>query len=176
VLRADHPNAIWLAGLYGDGKAIMEDPALSDEEREERLVRHRDAVIERLSPDFVIHTGGLRLAATGGLAFMRAYAKRRSELSSEDTVSLELYDVLADDHYGITYARFRTRRDDRVWERPGMGAWRFEGGLAVEHWELPDGRGWDDFYLATDGDLVDGDAVGYWSRPAVSTTSAEEGS
>jgi len=165
VLTADHPNAVWLASVYGDGEAIRKDPNLSDEERQARQAQHVASSIGRLSPDFVMHTGGLRLAATaGGLAFMAAYSSRRSKLSGEDTVPLEIYQVLADDHFGIIYGRFVTHRGDEVWERSGMGAWRFENGLAVEHWEIGDARAWDAFYLAVDPDVTDGQAVEYWSR------------
>lgn len=164
MLTADHPNAIWLASVYRGGEAIRKDSSLSDEERNVRQAEHRAAAIERLAPDFVMHTGGYRLAATGGLAFMGAYAKRRSELAGEDTVPVEIYQILADDHFGIIYGRFCTRRGDDVWERSGMGAWRFEDGLAVEHWEIGDARAWDSFYLAADPDLTDGQAVEYWSR------------
>lgn len=164
MLTPDHPNALWLASVYRGGEAIRKDLSLSDEERQAQQARHRAAAIERLAPGFVIHTGGYRLAATGGLSFMGAYANRRSQLSGEDTVPLEIYQILADDHYGIIYGRFCTRRGDDVWERPGMGAWRFEEGLAVEHWEIGDAHAWDSFYLAADPDLIDGQAAEYWSR------------
>src|SRR3546814_10905050 len=54
-------------------------------------------------------------------------------------------------------------RSDHVWERVGMGAWRFENGIAVEHWELSNGPAWDAFYLAADPDFS-GNAIEYWSR------------
>jgi len=34
----------------------------------------------------------------------------------------------------------------------------------VEHWEMPDGDVWDDFFLAADPSLVEGNAEEYWRR------------
>lgn len=164
MLTEDHPNALWLSELYRGGEAIRTDPSLSDRERQTRQSRHREAAIAKLHPDFVIHTGGYRLAATGGLEFMGSYAQRRAQLSGEDTVPVEIYEIVADDHYGIIYGRFQTRRGDEVWERTGMGVWRFEDALAVEHWEIGNARAWDRFYLAADSDLTDGRALEYWTR------------
>ena len=147
ALRADHPNALWLADLYSpaDGQ--------DDAQRVE-------AVMRRVSPDFVIHTGGIRLATTGGLAFMRRYAQRRAELGGPAPV--EIYQILADDHFAIIYARFRAERGSEVRELPGMGAWRFDAGMAVEHWEMPDGPDWDRFYLPAHTELSNEQAAQYW--------------
>src|SRR3546814_17134511 len=71
--------------------------------------------------------------------------------------------IRADDAYGILHFRSRTVRGDHVWERVGMGAWRFENGIAVEHWELSNGPAWDAFYLAADPDFS-GNAIEYWSK------------
>ena len=143
ALTADHPNAIWLSEMYGAGVAIANDPDLGADEKAKRVAEHSAEAAKRLSPDIVIHTGGVRLAAVGGYDFLQAYARRRGSLSDGNVGVAEIYQVLADDHYGIIYARFRTERKGSVWERPGLGSWRFEDGLAVEHWELPDGRAWD---------------------------------
>ena len=149
MLRADHPNALWLADLYR--------PAEGDEDTAQRV----EAVMRRVSPEFAIHTGGVRLATTGGLAFVPSYLQRRAELGGPTPV--EIYQILADDDFGVIYARFRAERGSESWEAPGMGAWRFEAGLAVEHWELPDGRAWDRFYLPAGTELPDGQVAEYWS-------------
>jgi hypothetical protein len=98
----------------------------------------------------VIHTGGVRLAATGGVDFPRRYTKRRASLADAGVEPLTFDQILADDHYGIVHGRFRTSRGDWTWSRVGMGAWRFKDGVAVEHWELSDGPTWDEFFLAGD--------------------------
>lgn len=166
MLRPDHPNARWLADLYGRSAELANDESLDPQERERQIAAHQATVMERLSPNMVVHTGGVRLAAVGDVAFLRAYGRRRTELGSASSTPVEIYQVLADDHYGIIYARVRSERAETVWERPAMGAWRFEDGLAVEHWELPNGPAWDEFYLAVDASLVDGDAHEYWMRSA----------
>lgn len=162
MLTADHSNALWLTQLYAGSAAIATDPALDEATRAERMAEHHVSTMERISPDVVIHTGGVRLAVTGDLAFFQAYGRRRSALSTSTPVAVHL--VLADDDYGIIHMRTRTTRGDEVWEREGMGAWRFEDGLAVEHWELGNGPAWDRFYLAADPTLRDGDAHEYWTR------------
>jgi predicted SnoaL-like aldol condensation-catalyzing enzyme len=164
MLTPDHPNALWLAELYGVDQPNHADAGLSSEERHRRHAEHVAKHMARMSPDLVIHTGGVRLAATGDMAFMKAYSRRRGSLSDGGDVSIvALNQILADDTYGILHFRSRTVRGDEVWDRVGMGAWRFEEGIAVEHWELSNGPKWDAFYLAGDPDFS-GDAKEYWSR------------
>jgi hypothetical protein len=163
MLTADHPNALWLAEMYG----IDQHPdaaGLTFEERERRHTEHLAKHMARMSPDLIVHTGGVRLAVTGDMAFMKAYGRRRALLSdSGDVAILAINQILADDTYGILHFRSRTSRGDNVWERTGMGAWRFEDGIAVEHWELSNGPKWDAYYLEGDPDF-NGDAIEYWTR------------
>jgi hypothetical protein len=149
MLRADHPNAVWLAGLYRVDVETADSQRVAD-------------VLPRLSPEFVIHTGGVRLATTGRLEFLQTYTRRRAELGAP--VPVEIYQILADDSFAIIYAKFRVERDGTVWDAPGMGAWRFEDGLAVEHWEIPDGHRWDEFYLRAEPAAQGQTATDYWSR------------
>jgi hypothetical protein len=164
MLTPDHPNALWLAELYRLYEPGPADAGLSVEELDRRHAEHVAKQMQRMSPDLVVHTGGVRLAATGDMAFMKAYARRRASLSDGGDVSiLAINQILADDTYGILHFQSRTKRGDHVWERVGMGAWRFEDGVAVEHWELSNGPKWDAFYLAGDPDF-NGDATEYWMR------------
>ncbi|GAA3547504.1 hypothetical protein GCM10022222_33900 [Amycolatopsis ultiminotia] len=130
MLRSDHPHAKWLSELYGSGIDHGVPPV--------------EEVLQKFSPEFVIHTGGVRLATSGGRALLADYARRRRELGHP--LPSKIHQVLADDHFGIVYAEFRAERAGTVMAGPGMGAWRFEDGLAVEHWEMPDGPQWDEFY------------------------------
>lgn len=165
MLTADHPNALWLAEMYSiDQRVDLSDATLTQEERDRRHAEHVAKYMARMSPDLIIHTGGVKLAVTGNMGFMQAYARRRASLSDGGDVSIiALNQVLADDTYGILHFRSRTRRGEHVWDRVGMGAWRFENGIAVEHWELSDGPKWDAYYLGGDPDFS-GDAVEYWTR------------
>ena len=165
MLTADHPNALWLAEVYGgDHQPDASAEGLTKEEhnrlRAEKVKKH----MERMSPDLIIHTSGVRLAVTGDMAFLKAYGPRRASLSdSGDVAIIEIYQILADDNYGILHFRSRTTRGDKVWERDGMGAWRFEDGMAVEHWELGNGPKWDAWYLEGDPDF-NGDPIEFWTR------------
>jgi hypothetical protein len=163
VLTADHPNAIWLTGLYRGMHAIESDTSLDHAQREERTNLHLAEFGKRWSPDLIIHTGGIKLAVTGNLAFMRAYGRRRASLA-DSFLPLALDQILADDHFGIIHGIFRTTRGVEVWERIGMGAWRFEQGMAVEHWELSDGPKWDAFYLAGDPDSAAMSGIEFWTK------------
>jgi hypothetical protein len=164
LLSETHPNAVWLAEMYRGGAKITADPNLSEEERLRRLQEHTNEVMERMSPDLVIHTGGVRLAATGGMDFLRRYTKRRASLADANVEPVEFDQILADDHYGIVHGTFRTTRGDWKWTRVGMGAWRFKDGLAVEHWELSDGPTWDEFFLAGDPESFTGSAQEFWTH------------
>lgn len=164
MLTPDHPNALWLAELYRPLRPEAASSELSAVELDRLRAEHVAKHMERMSPDLIIHTGGVRLAATGDMAFMKAYARRRAALSDGGDVSIvAVNQILADDAYGILHFRSRTVRGDHVWERVGMGAWRFENGIAVEHWELSNGPAWDAFYLAADPDFS-GNAIEYWSK------------
>jgi hypothetical protein len=164
MLSDTHPNALWLAELYRGGAAVATDPGLGEEERLRRQREYTSEVMERMSPDMVIHTGGVRLAATGGMDFLHRYVKRRASLADANVEPLEIDQILADDHYGIVHGTFRTSRGERTWTRIGMGAWRFEDGLAVEHWELANGPVWDEFFLAGDPAPFTGSAQEFWTR------------
>lgn len=164
MLTSDHPNALWLAELYSVDQQLDSAHAdLPEVERERRHAEHVAKHMARMSPDFVIHTGGVRLAATGDKAFMQAYARRRAMLADGDVSIVAINQILADDTYGILHFRSRTTRGDQIWERTGMGAWRFEDGIAVEHWELSNGPRWDAFYLTADPDF-NGNANEYWTK------------
>ena len=96
MLTPDHPNALWLAEMYG---VDQPDPALdglSEEEVNRRHAEHVAKYMARMSPDLVIHTGGVRLATTGGMAFMKAYARRRASLSDGGDVSMRASALVAD--------------------------------------------------------------------------------
>ncbi|SHY53283.1 Uncharacterised protein [Mycobacteroides abscessus subsp. bolletii] len=146
MFTADHPNARWLASYYTSRG-------------------HGDYNLERFSPHFVIHTGGVRLAATGGMDFLKRYIQRRQDLTDANVEVVEFGGALADDHYGINWGTFRTTRGDDVWVRPSLGAWRFENGLAAEHWELANGPRWDEFFLATDPHFS-GTPEEFWTQAA----------
>lgn len=66
MLTEDHPNARWLAEMYGGGAAIATDPTLDAEGRERRQKTHELSVVSRMSPDLAIHTGGVKSATDRG--------------------------------------------------------------------------------------------------------------
>jgi predicted SnoaL-like aldol condensation-catalyzing enzyme len=164
LLSDTHPNALWLAELYRGGAAITTDPSLTEDDRLRRQQEHISEVMKRMSPDLVIHTGGVRLATTGDMEFLRRYTKRRASLADANVEPVEFDQILADDHYGIVHGTFRTSRGTWNWTRVGMGAWRFKDGVAVEHWELSDGPTWDEFFLAGDPKSFTGSAHDFWTH------------
>ena len=163
MLTETHPNARWLSDVYRGGAAIASDPNLDEDERKRRQKEHAQAIMSRMSPNMIIHTGGVRLTVTAGMDFLTKYHKRRAMLSDVNVQPLGFDQILADDYYGIVHGTFRTARGDVVWTRVGMGAWRFEDGIAVEHWELSNGPKWDEFFLAGDPDF-NGSALEFWTR------------
>jgi ketosteroid isomerase-like protein len=148
LLTPDHPNALWIAEVYRGGAAIEADPSLDPQARERKMAEHMKTVFAKFSPHIVIHTGGVALAATGDEAFMKAYVDRRNVLSKNTFRAIETDQILANDSYGVLHGTFAVDRDGKTIEFTGMGVWRFENGLAVEHWEIADGQAWDDYFLA----------------------------
>lgn len=164
MLTPDHPNALWLRDLYNGGVEISREPTLTGEQVAERVAAHMVEMKKRMSPDIIIHTGGFLLAATGqGDDFIERYNKRRGSLCDSNVLPIEMDQFLADDFYGINHGKFRTSRNGEVWERIGMGAWRFEDGIAVEHWELSNAPKWDEFFMAGDPGF-EGSAMEFWMK------------
>ena len=163
MMTADHPNAVWLAQLYRGPAAIENDPMLDRETRESKKAEHLKLMFSKLAPNWIIHTGGIRLAATGDSAFATAMGNRRKTLSNGSFRTIEIDQILADDEYGVLHGTFRAERDGRVVKWVAVGVWRFENGLAVEHWEACPGGEWDQFFLAEDPDFK-GTAEEFWLK------------
>lgn len=161
MMTADHPNALWLAHLYEGVIAIQSDQTLEPSVRDEKQVAHQRSAFAKVSPKFVIHTGGVRLAATGDGAFTQAYGARRMAIAGDSFRLLEVDQILADDHYGIARILTRLERDGKAEEFIGIGGWRFEGDLAVEHWEMVPGQLWDEAFLVADPQF-EGEAKDFW--------------
>lgn len=165
MLTPDHPNAKWLADHYLGGTDIENDETLDEDARERAMVDILQRVFARFSPDFTIHTGGIQLSATGDLAFTLAYGNRRKALTAGTFRPVLIDQILADDEHGIVHGTFRSERDGQVFEFVGMGIWRFDAeGQAVEHWEIPPGQAWDQFFVAGDPDFGDGSATQFWTK------------
>lgn len=165
VRSEHHPNAQWLRAVYlGAAEIKRNDARLEADELDRAMQTHVSNVMGRFAPEFLLHTGGRRLAATGSGTFMRQYSARRARLSRDSFRTVEVMEVVADDRYGIVTGRFQADNGLRAIDLVGMGAWRFADGVAVEHWEMPDADVWDDFFLAADPDVIDGNAEEYWRR------------
>lgn len=163
MMTADHPNAVWLAQIYRGSTAIENDPSLDQEARKSKIAEHHKLMFSRLAPNWTIHSGGIRLAATGDAAFATAMGSRRKTLTNGSFRPIEIDQILADDSYGILHVRCRAERRGIAAEWVAIGVWRFENGLAVEHWELPPGDQWDQFFLADDPDF-NGTAREFWLK------------
>jgi len=163
LMTADHPNAVWLAEIYGGSAAIENDPTLDKETRERKMAEHLKKVNAKFSPNLIIHTGGIRLAATGDKAFANAYGARRKALSNGTFRAIKVHQILANDSFGVLLGTAAADRDGKTFTFVGVGAWRFENGLAVEHWELMLPEAWDNYFLAADPDFK-GTAKEFWLK------------
>lgn len=161
MMTEDHPNALWLKHLYEGVIAIQSDPTLDPAARDAKQVAHQRAAFARVSPNFVIHTGGVRLAATGDGVFTHAYGARRTAIAGDSFRLLKVEQVLADELYGIVSLVTRLERVGRPEDFIGIGGWRFEGDMAVEHWEMVPGPLWDEAFLVADPQFA-GDARDFW--------------
>jgi hypothetical protein len=163
MLTADHPNALWLSDLYRGSEKIIHDPALNEAGRAEGLQQLLAKSNDRMSPDLILHTGGLVFRATLRGEDVDKYRKRRASLV--ELFPIEVYEILADDRNAIVNSKFRLTRkvDSVVWERIGLGMWRFSDGVAVEHWETPDAHEWDAFIRPTDP-AFEGTGAEFWTK------------
>src|SRR3546814_16038670 len=115
MLTPDHPNALWLAEMYRGGQS--DQTGLSEEERNRFHAKHLAKYMARMSPDLIIHTDGVRLAATGDMAFMKAYGRRRPALSERsDVLNVAVNQVLSDHTNGILNFHSRTVRGTTLLE------------------------------------------------------------
>ncbi len=96
ALRPDHPNAVMMNKLYRSTQHVPETE--TQEEAQKRVAETMKSV--GLPPNFVIHTGGVKLAATGGMDFMKKYSARRGSLCDRNVVPLEVIQVIANDRRG----------------------------------------------------------------------------
>ena len=163
MLTADHPNAKWLHQLYFGAAAIENDSALTAETRKAKKAEHIKLMTSRMSPGWVIHTGGIKLAATVTSDWISEYHDRRKALTNGTFRAIRIDQILADDLYGIIYGTFAAEQNGEAIEMMGVGAWRFENDLVVEHWEMPPGDVWDDLFLAGDPDFQ-GTAEEFWRK------------
>jgi ketosteroid isomerase-like protein len=125
----DHPNAELLRRLYaGD----------------------RQALYDRLAPDYVVHVPGTGPVA-GSYAGAAGHAEhvRAMGLWAGDTLSKSLSgSFLADDHWGLVPSELEVERDGRRLRVRGFGIWRFRDGDVTEHWGLVDHQTALDDFLA----------------------------
>jgi hypothetical protein len=91
------------------------------------------------------------------------YAAKRKTLTGGTFRAVNVDQVIADDVFGLIYAGAVGERDGKCYESRGMGAWRFDGDMAVEHWEIVQGGLWDQMFLDHDAGL-NGTAEEFWLR------------
>lgn len=161
MMTPDHPNALWLAHLYRGVIDIQSDQTLEPSVRDAKQVAHQQSAFARVSSAFVIHTGGVRLAATGDAAFTQTYGERRMAIAGDSFRLLNVDQILADDLYGIVRVVGRLERSGKAEEFVSIGGWRFEGEMAVEHWEMVPGQLWDEAFMVANPQF-EGDARDFW--------------
>jgi hypothetical protein len=143
--------------------AALDDEALSPEQRQAMLLELAEQTEQMLAPDFVMHTCGIRLAASGGRKFQRAMGLRRQKLGRYRHV--ETVSVVADDVYAVVRGVFGAEHGDRNYRQETMTTWRFdEEGRAAETWENANGRVWDDFWIGCDPDFVFTSGEEFWLK------------
>ena len=97
------------------------------------------ALKELWAEDAVWHAAGNNAMsgdARGRDAIGRWFAECDELLGGDTTV--EIQDVLFDDDYVVFFNHMTCHREGARLEQVHMNAWRFEDGLAIEGWWLPD--------------------------------------
>jgi hypothetical protein len=94
---------------------------------------------------------------------VQQYGAKRKALTGGTFRAVNIDQVIADDLFGLIYATALGERNGKCYESRGVGAWRFDGDMAVEHWEIVHGDLWDQMFLDHDADL-NGTAEEFWLR------------
>lgn len=162
-MSPDHPNARRLAGYYAAMARAM-DAAASDADRQVAFMEIVEQMGELFAPDFVIHTAGVRLAASGDREFAAAMGRRRNELSGHTFRPVGTPAVVADDQYAVVRTTVHAQRDGMTLSENGMGVWRFAGDRATEHWEISDGLRFDKFFIGGDPDFEFSTGEEFWLK------------
>jgi|GEM_PF-2915027 len=167
MLSPDHPNAQLIMSFYGAMAAAMESTSDDTEARTAAFAEIAGKMQQILAPDFIIHTGGVRLATTGDMGFMMLMGKRRNMLSGETFRPVGVPYIVADDHFAFVRAQFVGERDGVPFNEESAGAWRFNAaGQAAEHWELANSPDFDDFFIGSDPDFEFTSAKEFWLKDA----------
>jgi predicted metal-dependent hydrolase len=67
-----------------------------------------------------------------------------------DTLTMDVHDIIANDHFGAVLGILRVRLTDRETAMPFCGLWRFHNGRIIEHWENAyDAAAFDHFLTGT---------------------------
>ena len=88
--------------------------------------------------EIVLHTADPSDAGgTGIVSGKQAVVAKERELIAltENTLFMDVQDIIANDYFGAVTGILRAHREDSVLAVPFCGLWRFKGGLIVEHWE-----------------------------------------
>ena len=168
-MTPDHPHARLLAQHYAAMATALHPGQSASDGRAEAFTTVAKQVVQLLAPDFVIHTGGIRLAAHGGREFTMAMGQRRNALSGGPFRPRGELSIVADDSYAFVRGVFSAESNGRTYLAEGAGAWRFnEIGQATEHWELGPGREFDEFFIGCDPDFAFASAEEFWLKQAPS--------
>lgn len=167
MLSADHPNAQILNHYYSAMSVALHDPNANLDARDAAFSEIAEKVGQLLAPDFLIHTGGIRLATTGDRAFTMAMGKRRNLLSGGTFRPVRPPLIVADDVYAFVRGGFTGEQDGLRFEEESAGAWRFNSdGRATEHWELGKSQAFDDFFIGCDPDFTFSSGRDFWLKDA----------
>lgn len=143
-MTPNHPNAKWLRSYYDGARTLLANRGGPNWDTV--FAEHIRNITSKMSPNWVFHTAGIRLATTGDAEFAGIYSARVDQLCDGD-FSINVGAIVADDDYACARITMHGRRGDQVLECEGVSAWRFQNGLAEEHWEVVPGPAWDDFFL-----------------------------
>ena len=111
-----HPNVATLRAIYADLRCIGEHVA-------DDVVLH---AAERELPGMKTRYVGRAEVVAKELDLIRL---------TDDTLVMDVQDMQANDHFGAVIGTLRARLHGREMAMPFCGLWRFQDGLAVEHWE-----------------------------------------
>ena len=126
-----HPNVSALKAIYADLRCIA----------------------EYCAPDVVLHPAERSFVSSAQpVAGREAVLAKELDLIrlTDGSLLMDVQEIIANDSFGAVTGTLRAKKEDRTFDMPFCGLWRFRDGRIIEHWENAyDAKAFGQFLMGT---------------------------